>query len=98
MVLAAFADLFIVFFCGHSKVFAFDSLLSPKGVNYDMKVIVLPFLFVFFNIVVYVVLTFVKLFFYSFFLCCVNQLHVMGGWDINSVDPCFWNLVAWLLD
>lgn len=23
-----------------------------------------------------------------------DELHVMNGWDINSVDPCTWNMVA----
>lgn len=23
-----------------------------------------------------------------------DELHVMDGWDINSVDPCTWNMVA----
>lgn len=23
-----------------------------------------------------------------------DGLHVMDGWDINSVDPCTWNMVA----
>ena len=23
-----------------------------------------------------------------------DQLLVMGGWDINSVDPCTWNMVG----
>lgn len=23
-----------------------------------------------------------------------DELHVMDGWDINSVDPCTWNMVG----
>lgn len=23
-----------------------------------------------------------------------DELHVLEGWDINSVDPCTWNMVA----
>ena len=23
-----------------------------------------------------------------------DELQVMSGWDINSVDPCTWNMVA----
>lgn len=23
-----------------------------------------------------------------------DELHVMEGWDINSVDPCTWNMIA----
>lgn len=24
----------------------------------------------------------------------IDEDHVLDGWDINSVDPCTWNMVA----
>lgn len=24
----------------------------------------------------------------------IDEYHVLDGWDINSVDPCTWNMVA----
>lgn len=24
----------------------------------------------------------------------IDEYHVLNGWDINSVDPCTWNMVA----
>ncbi|XP_044497057.1 probable LRR receptor-like serine/threonine-protein kinase At5g45780 [Mangifera indica] len=62
--------LFIVFFCGHTKVSGTDSLLSPKGVNYEVTALM-------------AVKTKMR-----------DELHVMDGWDINSVDPCTWNMVG----
>ncbi|XP_039070702.1 probable LRR receptor-like serine/threonine-protein kinase At5g45780 [Hibiscus syriacus] len=47
-----------------------DSLLSPKGVNYEVTALML-------------VKREMK-----------DDRHVMDGWDINSVDPCTWNMVA----
>ncbi|KAG6694918.1 hypothetical protein I3842_09G070900 [Carya illinoinensis] len=47
-----------------------DSLLSPKGVNYDVAALM-------------AVKSKMK-----------DQLHVLNGWDINSVYPCSWNMVA----
>ncbi|KAJ0081702.1 hypothetical protein Patl1_10477 [Pistacia atlantica] len=66
----AFLLLFIVFFCGHTKVSASDNLLSPKGVNYEVTALM-------------AVKTKMR-----------DELHVMDGWDINSVDPCTWNMVG----
>ncbi|KNA07540.1 hypothetical protein SOVF_170800, partial [Spinacia oleracea] len=48
-----------------------DSLLSPKGVNYEVAALML-----------------VKNKMRD------EKLHVLDGWDINSVDPCTWYLVA----
>ncbi|CAO2823510.1 unnamed protein product [Amaranthus hypochondriacus] len=50
---------------------ASDSLLSPKGVNYEVAAL----------------------------MSIKNKMiddkyHVLNGWDINSVDPCTWNMVA----
>ncbi|KAK2642495.1 hypothetical protein Ddye_024258 [Dipteronia dyeriana] len=47
-----------------------DSLLSPKGVNYEVAAL----------------------------MAVKNKMrdefHVLDGWDINSVDPCTWNMVS----
>ncbi|GAV57589.1 Pkinase domain-containing protein/LRRNT_2 domain-containing protein/LRR_8 domain-containing protein, partial [Cephalotus follicularis] len=60
---------FFFFFWFHS-VLASDSLLSPKGVNFEVAAL----------------------------MALKNKmrdgLHVMDGWDINSVDPCTWNMVG----
>ncbi|XP_041026523.1 probable LRR receptor-like serine/threonine-protein kinase At5g45780 [Juglans microcarpa x Juglans regia] len=47
-----------------------DSLLSPKGVSYEVAALM-------------AVKSKIK-----------DELHVMDGWDINSVDPCTWNMIA----
>ncbi|GMN43521.1 hypothetical protein TIFTF001_012725 [Ficus carica] len=47
-----------------------DSLLSPKGVNYEVAALM------------------------SVKSKMKDELQVMSGWDINSVDPCTWNMVA----
>ncbi|CAK8565263.1 unnamed protein product [Lathyrus sativus] len=47
-----------------------ESLLSPKGVNYEVASLM------------------------SMKSKMNDGLHVMDGWDINSVDPCTWNMVA----
>ncbi|KAK7412463.1 hypothetical protein VNO78_03927 [Psophocarpus tetragonolobus] len=47
-----------------------DSLLSPKGVNYEVAALM------------------------SMKNKMNDDLHVMDGWDINSVDPCTWNMVG----
>ncbi|KAK9227518.1 hypothetical protein WN943_012571 [Citrus x changshan-huyou] len=52
------------------KVLASDSLLSPKGVNYEVAALM------------------------ALKIKMRDDLHVMDGWDINSVDPCTWNMVA----
>lgn len=52
------------------KVLASDSLLSPKGVNYEVAALM------------------------ALKTKMRDDLHVMDGWDINSVDPCTWNMVA----
>ncbi|KAG9137827.1 hypothetical protein Leryth_022287 [Lithospermum erythrorhizon] len=62
-----------------SLVFFFDvaiiveasySLLSPKGVNYEVAALM------------------------SLKMKLRDEYKVMDGWDINSVDPCTWNMVA----
>ncbi|RDX67980.1 putative LRR receptor-like serine/threonine-protein kinase, partial [Mucuna pruriens] len=47
-----------------------DSLLSPKGVNYEVAALM------------------------SMKSKMNDGLHVMDGWDINSVDPCTWYMVG----
>ncbi|XP_054793696.1 probable LRR receptor-like serine/threonine-protein kinase At5g45780 [Prosopis cineraria] len=47
-----------------------DSLLSPKGVNYEVAALM------------------------SMKNKMKDELRVMDGWDINSVDPCTWNMVG----
>ncbi|KAK8984586.1 hypothetical protein V6N11_047807 [Hibiscus sabdariffa] len=47
-----------------------DSLLSPKGVNFEVTALM------------------------SVKREMKDDRHVMDGWDINSVDPCTWNMVA----
>ncbi|KAE9461944.1 hypothetical protein C3L33_06140, partial [Rhododendron williamsianum] len=47
-----------------------DSLLSPKGVNYEVAALM------------------------SMKNKMIDEDHVLDGWDINSVDPCTWNMVA----
>ncbi|XP_071726523.1 probable LRR receptor-like serine/threonine-protein kinase At5g45780 isoform X2 [Rutidosis leptorrhynchoides] len=49
---------------------ASDSLLSPKGVNYEVAALM------------------------SMKGKMIDEYHVLNGWDINSVDPCTWNMVA----
>ncbi|KAI4332535.1 hypothetical protein L6164_017436 [Bauhinia variegata] len=46
------------------------SLLSPKGVNFEVAALM------------------------SVKSKMEDKLHVMDGWDINSVDPCTWNMVG----
>ncbi|KAI3710133.1 hypothetical protein L2E82_39907 [Cichorium intybus] len=53
-----------------SMVSASDSLLSPKGVNYEVAALM------------------------SMKNKMIDEYHVLDGWDINSVDPCTWNMVA----
>ncbi|KAL5772182.1 hypothetical protein ACOSP7_011789 [Xanthoceras sorbifolium] len=59
---------FLLFFI--FKVSASDSLLSPKGVNYEVTALM-------------AVKNKMR-----------DELHVLDGWDINSVDPCTWNMVG----
>ncbi|XP_042520457.1 probable LRR receptor-like serine/threonine-protein kinase At5g45780 isoform X2 [Macadamia integrifolia] len=47
-----------------------DSLLSPKGVNYEVAALM------------------------SVKSKLKDTLYVLDGWDINSVDPCTWNMVG----
>lgn len=47
-----------------------QSLLSPKGVNYEVAALM------------------------SMKNKMNDGLHAMNGWDINSVDPCTWNMVG----
>ncbi|KAL8108201.1 hypothetical protein AgCh_024589 [Apium graveolens] len=49
---------------------AADTLLSPKGVNYEVAALM------------------------SVKNKMKDEYHVLDGWDINSVDPCTWNLVG----
>ncbi|GLT68321.1 hypothetical protein SLA2020_405670 [Shorea laevis] len=60
----------LVFLLLLSFVFGAISLLSPKGVNYEVAALMA-----------------VK-------REMRDEKGVMGGWDINSVDPCTWNMVA----
>ncbi|XP_010518810.1 PREDICTED: probable LRR receptor-like serine/threonine-protein kinase At5g45780 isoform X2 [Tarenaya hassleriana] len=57
-------------FCWVDSISATDSLLSPKGVNYEVAAL----------------------------MSVKNKMRddeaVMEGWDINSVDPCTWNMVG----
>lgn len=46
------------------------SLLSPKGVNYEVAALM------------------------SMKSKMGDEYHVLDGWDINSVDPCTWNMVG----
>ncbi|XP_026406828.1 probable LRR receptor-like serine/threonine-protein kinase At5g45780 [Papaver somniferum] len=52
---------------------ASDSLLSPKGVNYEVAALMSM---------------------KSKLRDSEDGLHVLDGWDINSVDPCTWNMVG----
>ncbi|KAK7245523.1 hypothetical protein RIF29_40369 [Crotalaria pallida] len=61
--------LFFLFLCSW-VVEGSDSLLSPKGVNYEVAALM------------------------SMKREMNDELHVMDGWDINSVDPCTWAMVA----
>jgi Leucine-rich repeat (LRR) protein len=47
-----------------------DSLLSPKGVNYEVAALM------------------------SVKNKMKDEKEVLSGWDINSVDPCTWNMVG----
>ncbi|CAN6689643.1 unnamed protein product [Malus baccata var. baccata] len=49
---------------------ASDSLLSPKGVNFEVAALM------------------------SVKREMKDEMSVMDGWDINSVDPCTWNMVG----
>ncbi|KAA8515082.1 hypothetical protein F0562_018131 [Nyssa sinensis] len=53
-----------------SMVGASNSLLSPKGVNYEVAALM------------------------SVKTKMRDEYHVLDGWDINSVDPCTWNMVG----
>ncbi|XP_030548439.1 probable LRR receptor-like serine/threonine-protein kinase At5g45780 [Rhodamnia argentea] len=62
--------LLVLFFLHPLVVRASDTLLSPKGVNYEVAALM------------------------SVKSKMRDDLHVLEGWDINSVDPCTWNMVA----
>ncbi|KAJ4981046.1 hypothetical protein NE237_031883 [Protea cynaroides] len=65
--------LLLFFFCCFNcipLVRASDSLLSPKGVNYEVTALM------------------------SVKSKLKDTLHVLDGWDINSVDPCTWYMVG----
>ncbi|KAL5576949.1 hypothetical protein UlMin_018648 [Ulmus minor] len=62
---------FWLFFCFCvALVKASDSLLSPKGVNYEVAALM------------------------AMKKEMKDKLEVMRGWDVNSVDPCTWNMVS----
>ncbi|XP_052201435.1 probable LRR receptor-like serine/threonine-protein kinase At5g45780 isoform X1 [Diospyros lotus] len=61
---------FLVLLLWVAAVEGSDSLLSPKGVNYEVAALM------------------------SMKSKMTDERHVLDGWDINSVDPCTWNLVA----
>ncbi|XP_040361607.1 probable LRR receptor-like serine/threonine-protein kinase At5g45780 isoform X3 [Rosa chinensis] len=61
---------FCFFYLCIPLVTASDSLLSPKGVNFEVAALM------------------------SVKKEMQDELLVMGGWDINSVDPCTWNMVG----
>ncbi|XP_057950076.1 probable LRR receptor-like serine/threonine-protein kinase At5g45780 [Malania oleifera] len=66
---AAVVGVLLVFFWLR-VIRASDSLLSPKGVNYEVAALM------------------------SVKRELRDEFHVMDGWDINSVDPCTWNMVG----
>ncbi|KAJ9565930.1 hypothetical protein OSB04_001896 [Centaurea solstitialis] len=68
--LAFWVLLLLLFRVSVSMVGASDSLLSPKGVNYEVAALM------------------------SMKNKMIDEYHVLDGWDINSVDPCTWNMVA----
>ncbi|KAL0760940.1 hypothetical protein Bca101_077090 [Brassica carinata] len=57
-------------FWAFNSVYAMDSLLSPKGVNYEVAALM------------------------SVKNKMKDETEVLSGWDINSVDPCTWNMVG----
>ncbi|KAL2930916.1 hypothetical protein RDABS01_036326 [Bienertia sinuspersici] len=61
----------VMVLCYFDVVRAADSLLSPKGVNYEVAALML-------------VKNKIK----------EDKYHVLDGWDLNSVDPCTWYMVA----
>lgn len=82
---------------------ASDSLLSPKGVNYDgnaVNLLVLGsscclcvfWLWLGSEVVEGVLSLVVALMGVRYKL--KDELQVLGGWDINSADPCTWSLVG----
>lgn len=92
-----------------------DSLLSPKGVNYDgmcheglkktknmsclsSSLVICSFIYIF---LICFLCTESVIFFYEAVAALMvvkskmkDELHVLNGWDINSVDPCSWNMIA----
>ncbi|KAJ0240697.1 LRR receptor-like serine/threonine-protein kinase [Hirschfeldia incana] len=54
----------------YDSVYTMDSLLSPKGVNYEVAALM------------------------SVKNKMKDETEVLSGWDINSVDPCTWNMVG----
>ncbi|CAN8241345.1 unnamed protein product [Cochlearia groenlandica] len=61
---------FLIYYSVLDYVCAIDSLLSPKGVNYEVAALM------------------------SMKNKMSDEKEVMLGWDINSVDPCTWNMIA----
>lgn len=74
-----------------------DSLLSPKGVNYE-GLAFLPFPCFSYSNFVSVSDSFVWLLLVAALMSLKSKMygefHVMDGWDINSVDPCTWYMVG----
>ncbi|VVB08086.1 unnamed protein product [Arabis nemorensis] len=62
--------IFCVYCSVLNSVSAMDSLLSPKGVNYEVAALM------------------------SVRNKMKDETEVLSGWDINSVDPCTWNMVC----
>ncbi|CAL5412373.1 unnamed protein product [Camellia sinensis] len=62
--------LFVLFFWVGLGGASDDSLLSPKGVNFEVAALM------------------------SVKSKMIDEYHVLDGWDINSVDPCTWNMVG----
>jgi hypothetical protein len=101
---------FYLFFWMPMVADASDSLLSPKGVSYEgMSHVGTSRLFFFFLYLLCFFFFFSYIFFFVLNLSFLDEavaalmavknkmndeLHVMNGWDINSVDPCTWNMVA----
>lgn len=62
--------LLIILYSGLRTAWASDSILSPKGVNFEVAALM------------------------SVKSRLRDEHNVLNGWDINSVDPCTWNLVG----
>ncbi|BAB09221.1 receptor-like protein kinase [Arabidopsis thaliana] len=65
-----FLGIWVYYYSVLDSVSAMDSLLSPKGVNYEVAALM------------------------SVKNKMKDEKEVLSGWDINSVDPCTWNMVG----